>query len=143
MGLLLLKVETVMAGRKTDLAPLGELEVSVMRALWAADVPLDVNGVVAALGGARAYTTVMTTLDRLYRKGYLFRAKEGRAYVYRAKVAHETVLGAMLDRVAQLLCGGDVRQLIPQLLGRDARLTDEERARLLAQAERIGNPLRD
>lgn len=131
-----------MAGRKTALAPLGELEVGVMQVLWAADGPLDVNGVVAALGGSRAYTTVMTTLDRLYRKGYLFRAKEGRAFVYQAKVAQETVLGAMLDRVAQLLCGGDVRRLIPQLLGRDVRLTEEERTRILAQAERIEDPVR-
>lgn len=115
---------------KKDLAALGELEVSVMQVLWAADVPMDVNGVVAALGGSRAYTTVMTTLDRLYKKGYLFRAKEGRAFVYRAKVAQETVLGAMLDRVAQLLCGGDVRQLLPQLLGRGERLSRAERAQV-------------
>lgn len=123
--------------KKEKLAPLGELEVGIMRILWAADEPLDVNGVMQGMDGARAYTTVMTTLDRLYKKGYLFRAKEGRAFVYQAKVPQETVLGAMLDRVAQMLCGGDLRQLIPQLLGRDERLTESERKRIKAIANRI------
>ena len=130
--------EDVHVKRKTaKLASLGELEVGIMRILWAADGPLDVNAVVQGMGGTRAYTTVMTTLDRLYKKGYLFRAKEGRAFVYQAKVPQEAVLGAMLDRVAQMLCGGDLRQLIPQLLGRDERLTDGERKRIKAIANRI------
>ena len=132
------EAEDVQVKRKTDkLASLGELEVGIMRILWAADGPLDVNGVVQGMGGTRAYTTVMTTLDRLYKKGYLFRAKEGRAFVYQAKVPQEAVMGAMLDRVAQMLCGGDLRQLIPQLLGQDERLTDSERKRIKAIANRI------
>lgn len=127
---------------KKDLASLGELEVSVMQVLWSVREPMDVNGVVAALDGTRAYTTVMTTLDRLYKKGYLFRVKEGRSFVYQAKVAQETVLDAMLDRVAQLLCGGDVRQLIPQLLGRGERLTEAERRQIALLAKRIPDKLK-
>ena len=120
-----------------ELAPLGELEIGVLQILWAAGEPLDVNAVVQGLGGSRAYTTVMTTLDRLYKKGYLLRAKEGRAFVYQAKVAQEAVLGAMLNRVAQMLCGGDIRQLIPQLLGMNDRLTETERKHIQSMAKRI------
>lgn len=122
-----------------ELAPLGELEIRVLQILWAADEPLDVNAVAQGLGGSRAYTTVMTTLDRLYKKGYLLRAKEGRAYVYQAKVAQEAVLGAMLNHVAQMLCGGDIRQLIPQLLGMDERLNETEIKRIQAMANRISD----
>jgi predicted transcriptional regulator len=61
---------------------LGDLETRVMNILWA-DNPLSVRDVKARLKGAKlAYTTVMTTLDRLYRKGLLARTKNGLAFVY-------------------------------------------------------------
>jgi predicted transcriptional regulator len=61
---------------------LGDLETRVMNILWA-DNPLAVRDVKARLKGAKlAYTTVMTTLDRLYRKGLLARTKNGLAFVY-------------------------------------------------------------
>ena len=43
--------------------------------------PLTVRDVKARLGARSAYTTVMTTLDRLYKKGLLARDKIGRAHV--------------------------------------------------------------
>ena len=45
--------------------------------------PLTVRDVKARLGARSAYTTVMTTLDRLYKKGLLARDKDGLAFVYR------------------------------------------------------------
>ncbi len=48
----------------------------------AASAPVSANDVLAELGGALAYTTVMTTLARLETKGVLTRALLGRAYVY-------------------------------------------------------------
>lgn len=61
---------------------LGDLETRVMNILWA-DNPLAVRDVKARLKGTKlAYTTVMTTLDRLYRKGLLARTKNGLAFVY-------------------------------------------------------------
>lgn len=47
---------------------------------------LAVREVGRRLGGQLAYTTVMTTLDRLYKKGLLARSKEGNAFVYRSAV---------------------------------------------------------
>jgi predicted transcriptional regulator len=61
---------------------LGDLETRVMNVLWT-ESPLSVRDVKARLKGAKlAYTTVMTTLDRLYRKGLLARTKHGLAFVY-------------------------------------------------------------
>jgi predicted transcriptional regulator len=61
---------------------LGDLETRVMNILWA-DNPLSVRDVKVRLKGTKlAYTTVMTTLDRLYRKGLLARTKNGVAFVY-------------------------------------------------------------
>lgn len=40
-------------------------------------------------GERTAYTTWMTTLDRLFKKGLLSRVKEGRAFVYSPRVSRE------------------------------------------------------
>ena len=60
----------------------GELEREVLVAVAAASAPVTANDVLAELGGALAYTTVMTTLARLETKGALTRTLSGRAYVY-------------------------------------------------------------
>lgn len=84
---------------------LGDLERDVMERLWAANAPLTVRAIHADLAASRelAYTTVMTVLDRLTRKGVVRRGREGRAYVYEpvgtreqlvADLMHEALDGA-------------------------------------------------
>ncbi len=70
---------------------LGELEARVLEVLWNSSEPLSVREVGVALRRrpALAYTTVMTVLDRLHDKGYVTRAKLGRAFSYRPRVARE------------------------------------------------------
>jgi len=60
---------------------LGPLEVSVMEILWSHG-DSNVHDVTQKLGRPLAYTTVMTTLDRLYKKGLLQRRKADRAFFY-------------------------------------------------------------
>ncbi|MET7935335.1 BlaI/MecI/CopY family transcriptional regulator [Streptomyces sp. NPDC005322] len=62
--------------------PPGELEASVLAALWTADGPLTPADVQRALGGALARTTVTTILTRLHDKGVVARARSGRGYAY-------------------------------------------------------------
>lgn len=60
-----------------------------MRILWDAQEPLAVRDVMQHIEpGGLAYTTVMTTLDRLFKKGLLERDKAGNAFVYRAAMDH-------------------------------------------------------
>lgn len=62
--------------------PLGELEQAVMGALWQ-QAPGTVRDVAQALAARKlAYTTLMTTLDRLHKKGLLAREKAGHAFRY-------------------------------------------------------------
>ena len=77
---------------------LGELETAVMEVLWRHTGPLRVRDVLEALSTQRklAYTTVMTVLDNLHRKGWVTRELDGRAYRYVAKTGRE-------DAVAQAL----------------------------------------
>jgi predicted transcriptional regulator len=64
--------------------PLGELETEIMRRLWRRTAPTTVRELVDDLQQDReiAYTTVMTVLDNLYKKGWLRRERDGRAYRY-------------------------------------------------------------
>jgi len=60
---------------------LGHLELKVMEILWAHGES-SVHEVVRRLGRPLAYTTVMTTLDRLFKKDLLLRRKSERAFLY-------------------------------------------------------------
>ena len=63
---------------------LGDLEAKVMTVLWQRDDPASVKDVLETLRRDRdlAYTTVMTVMDNLHRKGHLERERRGRAYLY-------------------------------------------------------------
>ena len=60
---------------------LGHLEIQVMEILWERGES-NVHDVTRRLGRPLAYTTVMTTLDRLFKKGLLERRKWERAFLY-------------------------------------------------------------
>src|SRR5262245_9773651 len=63
-----------------------------------------VKDVVEDIDDEFAYTTIMTTLDRLYKKGYLDRELVGRAYLYSLRVTQEEVqIGVLGDVIADLL----------------------------------------
>ena len=62
---------------------LGELESAILDLLWSAQGPLTPGEVREALQADLAYTTVMTVLVRLWRKGLLQRERRGRAFAYR------------------------------------------------------------
>jgi BlaI family penicillinase repressor len=66
-------------------AAFGRLERAVMDTVWRGG-DFSVRDVQTALVRRVAYTTVMTTLDRLYKKGLVLRRREGRAFMYSAAV---------------------------------------------------------
>lgn len=67
---------------------LGPLELQLMQILWSHGES-NVREVVCRLDRPLAYTTVMTTLDRLYKKGFLDRRMPDRAFVYAPKFSQE------------------------------------------------------
>jgi len=96
---------------------LGELERTVMEVLWArqeaGDGAATARDVSRALAGDRdlAHTTVMTVLDRLTKKGFLVRERDGRAWRYQPAASRESY-------VAELMLGA-----LNQTGDRDAALT--------------------
>ncbi len=69
----------------------GDLESAIMDVMWAAERPFAVRDVRERMSYPRpvAYTTVMTVMDILYRKGVLRREKDGRAWRYWPAEARE------------------------------------------------------
>ena len=89
--------------------PMTELEVAVMDVLWAYDRGLVGHEVLEGIRMKRhqplAYTTVMTVLGRLVRKGLVRRQEEGRAHRYWPVCAREQHAAAQLERL--LAASGD------------------------------------
>jgi predicted transcriptional regulator len=82
---------------------LGDLEREVMTRLWDAGEPLTVRHVHELLSRERdlAYTTVMTVLDRLAKKGVVEQIKDGRAYRYApVQTREQMTAGLMLDALS-------------------------------------------
>jgi predicted transcriptional regulator len=92
-------------GRDPLRAALGRLEREVMDVVWLGGAST-VRDVQARLPRTVAYTTVMTTLDRLFKKGFVCRCRAGRAFVYTAAGTREDVGAA----VASGLLGGLLAQ---------------------------------
>ena len=67
----------------------GDLESAIMDVMWAADRPFAVRDVRERMSYPRpvAYTTVMTVMDNLRKKGWLRRTDHGRAYRYEPTVS--------------------------------------------------------
>lgn len=108
----------------------GPLEVRVLEALWRRQSS-SVRDLQADFPDT-AYTTLMTTLDRLHRKGVLDRVKDGRAFVYRPRFTPDELQSGLVEQVLDLLVGRDRRSMRPVLscfvetVGeRDAALLDE------------------
>lgn len=82
---------------------LGELEQRSMREIWRRGES-SVGDLCTAFGDIYAYTTLMTTLDRLYKKGLLSRRKHGRAFLYTSiHSIEEMERGVARDVISKLL----------------------------------------
>jgi predicted transcriptional regulator len=98
-----------------DLAP---LELDCMNTLW----PMGEGTVREIRDGlaarrSRAYTTIMTIMDRLARKGVVERRKSGRAYVYKPNLTAEEARAQALGQVVENFFGGSKEALVAQLNG--------------------------
>jgi predicted transcriptional regulator len=121
--------------RLSTLARLGPLEVRVVEILWKRRAPVTVRDVQPDLGGL-AYTTVMTTLDRLYKKGLLRRHKEGRAFLYSTRITPHELQQTLAQRLVGWLLGATRESVRPLLSGLVDTLGEADGA-LLEELERM------
>jgi predicted transcriptional regulator len=106
---------------------LGVLEREVMDAVWTAG-DVTVRDTRSLLPRRVAYTTVMTTLDRLFKKGLVVRSRVGKAFVYRAARTRQQTQAAILSNLVDSVgSDNDVLDTLEQLV--------RERKRRLGKAE--------
>ncbi len=115
---------------------LGPLERTIMELLWdRGDAEVTVRDVLESPAGRKsAYTTVMTVLDRLWRKGFLARRMVGRAYAYRVRRTRDQHVGGL---VAWVLAGSGDRRSAFLGFARSVDEQDlEELRKVIRQVER-------
>lgn len=115
---------------------LTRLELEIMQVLWDSG-PSTIAEVQAKLGSKRAYTTVLTMLSILLKKGKVKRAEEGRRHRYAPLVSRErAVRTAVHDLVTRLFGGSaeallmamvDTRQITADEIARAAELLGKKR----------------
>ncbi len=89
------------------------LELTCLRALWRLGEG-SVHDVRKAVSKERvlAYTTVMTLLDRLEKRGCVARRKPGRSYIYRPKISRDTLRGHALKQLLDGFFDGSADALL-------------------------------
>ena len=95
-------------------AAFGRLEQRVLEALWRRATEASVRDLQADFPGT-AYTTLMTTLDRLHRKGVLERIRAGRAFLYRPRYTPAELRAHLAERTLGQLLADDKSALRPVL----------------------------
>ena len=110
---------------------LGPLERQVLEETWRVG-EVSVRDVFRAFDERVAYSTLMTTLDRLFKKNLLQRRKDGRAFVYKALVSREAFEHGIKEDVVYGLVGHEADAVEPVLAcivdavsERDRELLDE------------------
>lgn len=119
--------------------PFGELEAAIMAELWRRGEPATVRDVLGALNSSRnlAYTTVMTVMDNLHRKGQLTREMSGRAWLYRPVRTRPEHAAALLQDV--LAESGDQQEVLMHFV---AELQPDAVAQLRTAVEAARNESR-
>jgi predicted transcriptional regulator len=110
---------------------LGKLEREVLEQIWQRR-EVSVRDVYLQFEERIAYTTLMTTLDRLYKKRLLHRRKDGRAFLYSAAVGRDEFEDGIREDVIDSLFESGVNEIQPVLAcfvdtvsERDRELLDE------------------
>jgi predicted transcriptional regulator len=114
----------------------GDLEAVIMHRVWEQDGPVTVRDLFDELRQERAiaYTTVMSTMDNLHRKGWLARAKDGKAYRYTATASREEYSARLMQEA--LADGGDTEAVLSHFV---AQMAGQESDVLRAVVRRLAD----
>lgn len=102
---------------KKEIKRLGDAELEIMQAIWAADGPVSSAYVQTAMQGKRdwALAAIMTVLKRLCEKGFLLCTKEEKKNSYTALISQETYQRSEGKTVLEKLYAGSVTGLVAAL----------------------------
>lgn len=118
---------------------LTDLEADVMQVVWQRG-QATVRDVYEMLQPTHslAYTTIMTVMSTLAKKGIVEYSQEGRAYVYRPKISKKEAAQRSIAKVMQKFFDGSPRALVAHLIDADAISSEEfESLRQLLEKEEV------
>jgi predicted transcriptional regulator len=115
---------------------LGKLERRVMEETWRCG-EVSVREVFNTFNEQIAYTTVMTTLDRLHKKNLLSRRKDGRAFLYRPRVSRTEMEQGVTKDVIDGLLGSNASTGIEPVLACIVDAVSERDRELLDELDRL------
>lgn len=104
-----------------------ELELLILKILWE-EAPRQVSEIrqqLAIRGRDNAHTSVITVLNIMVEKGYLYKEKEGRSYWYRSRIKEEDVSNKMTGRLIDSLFGGSASKMMLNLIDQQPMDSDE------------------
>lgn len=106
--------------------PLGPLELVIMRVVWRLN-EATVRNVYEVLLRERkiAYTTVMTVMNKLEKKGYLKKVQQNRAYLYHPSKPQDQVIRSMVQEFVTRVFNGSARPLLVHLV-KDRKLSEKD-----------------
>lgn len=123
-----------MAKKKVETVQPSEFELQVLGALWE-NGPGTVRQVLDWLadGKARAYTSVLSVMQVMHKKGLLAveRQPEGLAHVFTPMVSREQVVVPMLRGLVGRIFGGRTRAAVQHLMTEDAKGDEIQQLRKL------------
>jgi BlaI family transcriptional regulator, penicillinase repressor len=127
--------------RRRSLLDLAPLELACMNALWPIG-EATVRDIRARMSAARprAYTTIMTIMDRLARKGIVERRRVGRAWLYRPNLSAEEARAHAVAQVVEGFFGGSAAALAAQLKSSAPVQTSPGESKLVADPIVVGHP---
>ena len=110
-----------------------DFELQVLGVLWEKG-PLAARQVLENLpdNKPRAYTSVLSVMQVMEKKGFLAHSLEGKTNIYRPTIAKEHVLGGMMRRMVDLVFGGKPAAVLQTLLDEQAVSSEE-----LAEMKRL------
>jgi predicted transcriptional regulator len=117
--------------RKVSVKQLGELETELMERAWAQQKEVSVRDLHTEMDGRLAYTTLMTTLDRLYKKGLLRRRMEGHAYLYSAALTEQQYQARLTENFLGIVlhdrknCSAVLSCFVETLSGTDLEMLEQ------------------
>jgi len=107
---------------------LGDLELQIMNLVWDKKEPCSVTDIHEALypQNKRAYTTIMTVMGNLYKKGVLGREKRGNAYIYFPLQKKEDIAENFIKKIGRYFFNNNIPEFLSCFLKSQDKLKPGE-----------------
>lgn len=124
---------------------LGDLELQIMNIIWDKDRPCSVSEIHETLypENKRAYTTIMTIMGNLYKKGVLERKKEGNAYLYVPVKKRDEIALGFINKITKGFFKNNITEFFSCFLKSKDLLSEQEIEDLKNKVEHYEEDLKD